>query len=161
VRRWCTIEHASNQSCALPVSTRDPLPRHITLPRARSTSQAADNVTVTWRICTTESKVRARRESQGDGAIFEAAWVTARNAEECLYHGGVWRREKLGGREGGCQEIQDSAGWAPMAPAPKWKEKSGYLPSIFEMKGSESNRTLCQGVYDRGASSSLGQSRYL
>jgi hypothetical protein len=128
---------------------------HITLRRARSTSQAADNVTVTWRICTTESKVRARRESQGDGATFEAAWVAARNARECLYHGGVWRRESLGGREGGSQEIQDSAGWAPWPQRQSGKEKYCYLTSVFEMKGSDLNRMLCQGFYDRGASSSF------
>jgi len=127
----------------------------ITLPRARTTSQAADNVTVTWQRRTSESKAPSQKKRPRAGAILKRLGSQHASPRIACTMGGVWRR-------GALESVKAAAKISPpLAPIPASTLSEGDS-SYLQMRGfGRPTERPCQGVYDRGAAAHLGQSRYL
>jgi len=133
----------------------------ITQVRARTASQTADNVTVTWQTRTSECKAPSQKEKAKRRRDLEAAWVTMRQPKKLLVHGG--RAVSCGGEER--EHCEGAAKPSPtLAPIPT----SAYLEGDTGHREIEGfgrptepfPNTLPRSLGSRGAAL-LGQSRYL
>lgn len=146
------IEHASNQSCALPVSTHNPLPRPYCC-AAGAINQSSG------RECNSNmAKLQKRAQTAGHNSrakrrrSLEAAWVTARKSKKCLC---LWGRVADRSMKWSSKTAEV---WAPWPSSANLEGDSSYLSDGGFGRPS---RIICQGFFDPGAAAQLGQSRYL
>jgi hypothetical protein len=89
-----------------------------------SSSQAADNVTVAWQICTSACKAPSQKKTAKRRRNLEAAWVTARKPKNCLYDGGRVAERSV---KAASKISKTPPALAPMPASADWEGDTSYL----------------------------------